>query len=170
MELYFGGKKRFGKSTIRQIGGSRKGSVDYRFKGADGLCVLDGDDYVLYRTYRERLSERWTVRNAKEEVAGTLSRESAFSDTRFEYDAGGRGTYLIEEDIGGYRIEGTGQAAFVDLKRRRLQSDEYWLQTDDTQNGGVSEYEWVAVIHGISALRERSPWTTAVTAIGRIFS
>ncbi|WP_172253813.1 hypothetical protein [Saccharibacillus deserti] len=167
MELYFGGKKMFGKSVIRQIGGNRKGSIDYRGEGEGGLYVLDGDDYVLYRACRERSPDRWTIRNAKEEIAGTLSRESAFSVKRFEYDAGERGFYLIVEDIGGYRIEGTSEAAFVDRKKHPLKSDEYWLQTDDTQDGGVSEYEWIAVIQGIEVLRGRS--LRPIEAIGALF-
>lgn len=164
MELYFGGKKMFGKGAIRQIGGSRKGSIDYKGEGKDGLYVLDGDDYVLYRACLEKSHSSWVIRDAREQITGMLKKESAFSASRFMYNAGARGTYLIEVDSGGYRIEGTRETAFVDRKKHRLKRDEYWLQTEDGIDGGVSEYEWVAVIQGVEVLRQPPTWPFTVVS------
>lgn len=165
MELYFCGQKRpFGKGVIRQIGGNRKGSIDYKGEGENGLYVLDGDDYVLYRGCLERSSQKWVVRDEREEIVGRLSREKNGLETYYGYDAGLRGYYRIEHDIGGYRIEGTNkEAAFVDMKKHRLKGHEYWLQTEDQMEGSVSEYEWVAVIQGIEVLRgQGSFWPQAI--------
>ncbi|MEJ8307063.1 hypothetical protein [Saccharibacillus sacchari] len=174
MELYFCGQKRpFGKGVIRQIGGNRKGSIDYNGEGDNGLYVLDGDDYVLYRGCVERSSGKWAIRDEREEVVGRLSREKNGLETYYGYDAGLRGYYRIEHDGGGYRIEDTnGDAAFVDKKKHWVKGGEYWLQTEDGMQGSVNEYEWVAVVQGIEVLRgQRTFWPNAIAnAIGGAFS
>ncbi|NGZ75145.1 hypothetical protein [Saccharibacillus alkalitolerans] len=168
MELYFCGQKRpFGKGVIRQIGGNRKGSIDYKGEGENGLYVLDGEDYVLYRGCLERSPNKWTVRDAREEIVGRLSREKNGTETYFGYDAGQRGYYRIESDIGGYRIKGTNkEAAFVDMKKHWLKSGEYCLQTEDGMESAVGEYEWVAVMQGIEVLRGQRPfWQKAIAKV-----
>ena len=167
MELYFRGNQMpLSKGVIRQIGGERKGSIDYNGDSKKGIFILDGDDYVLYRSSFDPSTKKWLVRDAREEVVGWLSREKEFTNSYFGYDAGQRGYYRILKDAGGYRIEGTnGEAAFVDLKKSWLKSRQHWLQTEEGVDLKVNEYEWVAVMQSIEWFNQDSIWRHAAAEI-----
>ncbi|MCQ4086468.1 hypothetical protein [Saccharibacillus sp. JS10] len=167
MELYFRGNQMpLGKGVIRQIGGDRKGSIDYNGDSKKGIFILDGDDYVLYRSSFDRSTKQWQVRDAREEIVGWLSREKEFTNSYFGYDAGHRGYYRILKDAGGYRIEGTnGEAAFVDVKKHWMRSGEHWLQTEEGVEVKVNEYEWVAVMQSIEWFNQNPMWLTAASGM-----
>ncbi|WP_143536107.1 hypothetical protein [Saccharibacillus sp. O23] len=157
MELHFGGKFwKAGKSPITLPDGGRAGAIEY---GSSDVYVLDAEDYVLFRCRSKGLPKRWEVYDAREELAGSLTRNSPMSVTKFEYDAGARGCYDIEMDprLRGYRIEGRREAAFVDRKKQWWASDRYRLLTENGAEGPVNEYEWIAVMQGVALLSRRSP-------------
>lgn len=156
MELHFGRKFwQAVKSPITFPEGGRAGTLEYR---SAGVYVLDREDYVLHRGCLKGIPHRWEVYDAREELSGTLTRNSPMSVTRFEYHAGARGVYEIELDaeLRGYRIEGRREAVFVGRERSWYASDRYRLLAENEVESAVSEYEWIAVMQGVAALRQRA--------------
>lgn len=157
MELHFGRKFwQAVKSPITFPEGGRAGMIEYR---SSSVYVLDREDYVLYRGCLKGIPHCWEVYDAREELAGTLTRNSPMSVTRFEYQAGARGDYEIELDTErqGYRIEGRREAVFVKREQAWYASDRYRLFAENGSESAVSEYEWIAVMQGVAALRQRAP-------------
>ncbi|OWA34111.1 hypothetical protein B9G55_17445 [Saccharibacillus sp. O16] len=156
MELHVGGKFwPMGRSAITFPNGEQAGTLEYTSSRAH---VRDDEDYVRFRCRLRGLPKRWEIYDAREELVGTLTRNSPMSVTQFEYNAGARGYYDIEMDaeLRGYRIEGRREAIFVGRKKYWWKSDGYRLLTENGVEGAVNEYEWIAVMQGVKLLRQRS--------------
>lgn len=155
MELYFSDNFfNAGESEILNQSGEAAGKLDLRSLIGSALDVYGPQGELLYSGRFQLMMRRWRVLDSGERDIGLLRPRFTLFSKKFEYDAGERGVYEIESPNFSkeYIItqNGTEVAEFARTSGW-IRSGAYRLRN----RSGLSDYEMVAVVMGVNAIRKR---------------
>jgi len=157
MTLYF--KDNFfsaGRTEIFNSSKEKVGELDLKSAFSSGVDVLDQDGNLVVSGKFPFFSNKWRITDKFEQEIGVLKQKLTFLAKKYEYDAYGRGIYLIESEPFSHTYEifdeHSNQIARFEKVSAFFESRAYQLSsTTDT----VSSEELIAVVMGINAIQKR---------------
>lgn len=156
MQLYV--RDNFFNSGVTEImDDSQKivGSLDLKSTFGSSLSVYDAEEKLVYSGKFPFFSRKWIVTDGNGDEVGVLCQRMAFFSKRYEYEAYGKGVFVITSPAFSKEYEvcsETGEpAAQFDKINSWFSSDAYRL---NNHSDILDSYELIAVIMGMHAIQK----------------
>ncbi|WP_338554725.1 hypothetical protein [Paenibacillus sp. KS-LC4] len=157
MSLYF--RESFlnsGSTSIMNEAGQSAGLIIPKGAFGTSVEVYDANEMKMCQAKIHFFLMKWEVSDSCGVLLGVLRPRMSFMNRRFEYDAGGRGCYLIESQAFSkeYIIMNRREELIASFAQTSgwMQSGVYCMWNETRLLG---DYELIAVIVGVNEIRKR---------------